>query len=41
MDHFMVNKEDHKEYIINGFHDSLFERPYLNDLADLLKRYLM
>jgi amino acid adenylation domain-containing protein len=37
---FTINKEDHKEYIINGFHDSLFERPYLDDLADHLKRSL-
>lgn len=40
LDHFTVNKEDQKEYIINGFHDSLFERPYLDNLSDLLKLYL-
>ncbi|OUR74540.1 hypothetical protein A9Q78_00375 [Methylophaga sp. 41_12_T18] len=40
LNNFIVKKEDHKEYIINGFHDSLFERPYLNNLSDLLELHL-
>jgi len=37
---FVINREDHQEYIINGFHDSLFEKPYLNDWVRILSTHL-
>jgi len=37
LNNYLTNKAEHKEYIIHGFHDSLFEDAYLNDLGEILK----